>query len=512
MANTTFNIPRAHLIMALCLPLAVLLGYVLAEPFESGSVAVVVFVLVILSVPLLMKWHHPMLILSWNAVVNPVFLPGRAALWLPLSVLCLLFAIINRATNPDAKLMTAPSITRALLLLAAVISITGFLTGGFGSRFLGSSQFGGRKYYYLLGAIIGYFALASRRIPAHRASLYTAFFFLSGLTALIGHLAFLAGPGSYFLFAVFSPDFVQDQATASFSLNSEMVRLSGFILVAPAIYCWLLSRYGLRGVLDLSKPWRLLLLVVAIACGLFCGFRSVLVMVIFTCGFLFLFEGLHRTKYLFAFAAFAILTAAFLIPFANKLPLSAQRTLSVLPLHLSPIARQSADASSEWRIQMWKVVIPEIPKYLFKGKGYALDPREVAETQIHLQGNESWNGAFLMGDYHNGPLSLLIPFGIYGALAFLWFLFVSLRAMSRYLRLGDPNLRTINALLLATFSAKVVMFFFVFGSLHSDMAFFTGLLGLSVALNGPEPVSAPAEEREATEFDPDLNPGLSPSP
>src|SRR6478672_3575623 len=115
MANTTFNIPRAHLTMALCLPLAVLLGYVLAEPFESGSVAVVVFVLVILSVPLLMKWHHPMLILSWNAVVNPVFLPGRAALWLPLSALCLLFAIINRATNPDAKLMTAPSISRAIL-------------------------------------------------------------------------------------------------------------------------------------------------------------------------------------------------------------------------------------------------------------------------------------------------------------------------------------------------------------------------------------------------------------
>src|SRR2546425_636943 len=37
MANT-INIPRTHLIMGLCLPLAVLLGYFLAEPMESGGI------------------------------------------------------------------------------------------------------------------------------------------------------------------------------------------------------------------------------------------------------------------------------------------------------------------------------------------------------------------------------------------------------------------------------------------------------------------------------------------
>ena len=62
----------------------------------------------------------------------------------------------------------------------------------------------------LLGALFGYFALTSRRIPVHRAPLYVALFFLSGLSALVGHLAFLAGPSLYFLFILFSPDFVQD--------------------------------------------------------------------------------------------------------------------------------------------------------------------------------------------------------------------------------------------------------------------------------------------------------------
>src|SRR5262249_39600257 len=153
--------PRTHLTMALCLPLAVLLGYVLAEPLESGSVAVVVFVLVLLSVPILMKWHHPLLILSWNAAINPTFLPGRAALWLLLAGVSLMLGIISRATNPAEKFISVPPVTRALVLLSVVVIGTGLMTGGFGSKVLGSNQMGGKRYYYLIGAVMGYFALSS---------------------------------------------------------------------------------------------------------------------------------------------------------------------------------------------------------------------------------------------------------------------------------------------------------------------------------------------------------------
>src|SRR4051812_12234342 len=132
MANTSINIPKTHLIMALCLPLAVLLGYVLADPMESGSVAVVVFILVILSVPLLMKWHHPLLILSWNAVITPAFIPGQAPLWMVISFLALMVAILNRATDPTEKFLSVPSVNKAIFALAAVVILTGAFTGGFG--------------------------------------------------------------------------------------------------------------------------------------------------------------------------------------------------------------------------------------------------------------------------------------------------------------------------------------------------------------------------------------------
>jgi len=55
----------------------------------------------------------------------------------------------------------------------------------------------------------------------------------------------------------------------------------------------------------------------------------------------------------------------------------------------------------------------------------------------------------------------------------------------------------VNALLLAAFTAQAVFFFGVFGSLESDIANFVGLLGLSVALNGPGAAPVPAEPAAA---------------
>jgi hypothetical protein len=65
------------LIFALCLPLAVLLGYLLAEPMDLSSLATIVLVLGVLSVPVLMPWYHPLLILTWNAAISLSFCPAH---------------------------------------------------------------------------------------------------------------------------------------------------------------------------------------------------------------------------------------------------------------------------------------------------------------------------------------------------------------------------------------------------------------------------------------------------
>ena len=117
---------------------------------------------------------------------------------------------------------------------------------------------------------------------------------------------------------------------------------------------------------------------------------------------------------------------------------------------------------------MWKKVLPEVPKHLFRGRGlghrcarvYFNDGRnrEIAVDPLA--------SVILVGNFHNGPLSILIPFGLYGVIAFVWFLVAGLRVLHRNWKFGDPALQTVNALLLAAFAARAIFFFVVFGALQ----------------------------------------------
>jgi hypothetical protein len=101
-------------------------------------------------------------------------------------------------------------------------------------------------------------------------------------------------------------------------------------------------------------------------------------------------------------------------------------------------------------------------------------------------------GAALAGDYHNGPLSLVIPFGVYGLLAFMWLVAAGSVYLYKSYKQGLPELRSINAFLFASFLAKTLFFFSIFGAIANELYVYTGILGLSIALNTPK-----TSEREA---------------
>src|ERR1035437_8281179 len=88
----------------------------------------------------------------------------------------------------------------------------------------------------------------------------------------------------------------------------------------------------------------------------------------------------------------------------------------------------------------------------------------------------------------------LLPFGIYGMIAFVWFLVAGLRVLHRNWKFGNSSLQNVNAMLFAAFSSRALAFFLVFGSLNSAIPFFTGLLGLGIALKRAEPARAQAEQ------------------
>jgi hypothetical protein len=67
---------------------------------------------------------------------------------------------------------------------------------------------------------------------------------------------------------------------------------------------------------------------------------------------------------------------------------------------------------------------------------------------------------------------------------FLWLLGAGVRVLYRNFRYGDPALRNINAYFLAFFLMQSIVFFLIFGAFKNQLYIFTGLLGMSVSLNG----------------------------
>lgn len=500
--TNTLNIIRTLLIYGLCLPLAVYLGYLLAMPLDRGSLMFLAAAILLPLVPILLRWHHVLLILSWNMSVVLFFLPASPQLWIVMTGLSLGLTVLQHILKRNVVFTSVPSITAPLLLLAVVILVTAKLTGGFGVRAFGGDAYGGKRYVTLLAAIAGYFAITSHRVPAGKATTYVALYFLGSLTLIMGSIAPWMPAGMRYVYALFPVESLVSYGSGQFG---ESARLGGVTFAGVAACAYLLARHGMRGVFTLSErwrflplsfkggvgvtqPWRLLAFLGVIWISLMGGFRSIPILLAMILFLLFWLEALYRTRLLPTLLMFGLLTMAIGLPFVEKMPLMVQRSLSFLPIRVNPEVKLMAESSSEWRLKIWRDVVPTIPQYLLLGKGYSIDARELEAATTFAEfrrGDEtSGFGAALSSDYHSGPLSLIIPLGAFGTIAFLWFLIAGYRLLLHNFRYGDPEHRQVNTFLLAYFLAKAAFFFLIFGSFQNDLMIFTGLVGLSAAVNG----------------------------
>ncbi len=485
---------RSLIVYALVVPLALVMGYLLATPTEFSSWATVGLVLLVLCTPLLLKWHHPLLFLSWNMTAVVFFLPGRPQFWLVMAFGSLLVAIVQRTLNKDMRFISAPSVLWPVVFIGLVVVITARFTGGFGMRVLGSESYGGKRYLLLLAGIAGFLAMIAHRIPREKAMWYVGLFFLGGLANAIGSSVGFVNPLFYFLFYIF-PVETNDLGGLAARNGEGIARYFGLSVACIGAFSFLLARYGIRNMLGWNRLWRLALLAGTLVLACFGGFRSIFAILAMTFLLVFYFEGLFRSKYGGMLVAGAVLGCALLVPLAHKLPLSIQRSLSFLPLEVDPVVRYSAQGSTEWRVQMWQALLPEVPRYFWFGKGLGISGRELNLTSdLARMGAGGSEGSALAGDYHNGPLSTIIAFGVWGAIGLLWLLAASIRALYLNHLYGDESLRTINTLLLAYFISRALTFLVIAGGFYTDIAVFAGIVGLSLSLNGGicQPAPAPA--------------------
>jgi len=491
---------RMLITYAICIPLAVVVGYMLTNPMDYGTVGFLGIVLALIISPIFIKWHYPIMVFGLALPAHFFFLMGNPPCWHVVVLLSLGLAVIERTINSEKRFLSVPSMTWSLIVTLGVVIFTAWMTGGFGFHQLGGATGGGGKYLMVLIGIAGYFALTSRGIPREQWKFYVGLYFFGALPSFISDLfPVLPAPLNYINLLI-SPSQSGDQ-----ELAVGVTRLGALSTTAAAILFYLLARYGLRGIFSGTSIFRACVFIVVFLVSMLGGFRTILITNLIILFLLFFFEGLHRSRLLPVTVLGLILMTVLLVPFASRLPFTFQRSLAVFPLHLDPEARLAAEATSQWRLEMWHDVWPKVPQYLLLGKGYILTADDFAMmgTSVFAGANlamdKSSAGLGASLDYHSGPLSTLIPFGIWGALAFLLFSLTGLRVLYRNFKYGDPELKPINAFLLAWYIQRCITFIFIFGGFELDTGLLVRTVGFSVALNwgmcGPSRAAAQAQPR-----------------
>jgi len=510
-SNNTPALIRSLVIYAVCIPLAVWIGYLLAAPADRVTFGYAGVLALIILTPILLRWHHFLLVASWNFTMTIFFLPGSPPVWLLMTAISLGISVLLRAVNSRARFLSAPAITWPLLFFFAVVLGTAHLTGGIGLHSLGGDVSGGKHYFTILFGILFYFALTAQQIPPKWLGFYICAYFLTGCTLAIGDLAGHLPSSMNILFALFPPS-GYDMETAPGMMDFH-ARYNGLGRLGVAGFYFMLARYGVRGVLLGGKPWRWVVF------GLFCaaipfgGFRSFII----GCGLLFaiqfFLEGMHRTVAMPLFIMGGLVAATLIIPFADRLPYTFQRSLAFLPLKLNTAARMDAESSSDWRVEIWRDTYPKVPQYLLLGRGYALSKDQLAmAASRNFKYISTADEVDITGNYHSGPLSVLIPFGAWGTVALLWLWIAGFRVLYDNYRYGDPACRVINTYLFASFVCSIILFLFVFGAIENDVAAFAVLLGFSVSVNGGvrRRMPAPAPMVDKAAATPQVRPHFQP--
>lgn len=485
MTNNPANVAAALRSIALygvCALIAIIVGVMMTNPLTYSSLGIVGAICAVLFIPVLLRWHHPVMIIAWNTPIYLFFIKGDPQLCLALITISLVISIIDRALN-QRHFITVPQINWPLFFLIGVVLVTASLTGGLGLKAFGADVYGGKKYIFLVMGILGYFAVTARTIPKEKAKWYVGVFFLGGALSIIQDF-FPIMPG--FMEPLY---WLIPPMTLTHGMDIGSTRLIGTAWGATGVIGFLIAVYGLRGILMSGKLWRPAVFFIALILIFLGGFRSALISVGATVVLQFFLEGLHRSKLMPFVVAFTVACVVVAVPLASRLPFTFQRTLAILPsswIELSSDARLSAQTSTDWRIDMWKALVPTIPKYLLVGKGYA-----ISQEDFQFMGNDSafqsadpgQQALALSGDYHSGPLSVIIPFGIWGTIGFLWFTVTSIWVVYRNFRYGDPELATVNTFLFTSYIVAMLSFYGIAGSFAAGMPAFTGILGLSVSIN-----------------------------
>lgn len=164
-----------------------------------------------------------------------------------------------------------------------------------------------------------------------------------------------------------------------------------------------------------NRFYSLLLIAAGIFVTSLSGFRNYMFREGVIIAFWFWIRSRHRWQLVVTGTAVGLVVYAVLFGIMPFLPLHSQRAMAFIPfLPVSQEATYMAEASVNWRLELWKISFPHIPEFFWIGRGLATDvfAEGVAYQQRGFYATREFY--YVMHNYHSGFLSFILDFGIFG--------------------------------------------------------------------------------------------------
>lgn len=362
------------------------------------------------------------------------FIPGYPSVWYamtPVATMMLMLRFLMRAKNFTYRFCWMDV---AILLHVGALA-QAYMRNPTGIALFGGSSIGGRPYIDYSVAIFAYFILATVKTDLKVVKKVIFFMilvafadqFMMALTSFSGGLARAVGK-------VYSNvDYDANFAGAGYTVDIGTARLTSLSGLGVLMSLLLFS---FNRPLECFLPWRpkqFLSMMFTIAVIMLSGFRSNLIKM----GCYFIAGTTIRRKpmdFVIAAAPAIVLLSLMLAVGPRSLPMAAQRTLSFLPIDVDPSIRESAEGSSDWRFEMWRLVLTTdryIKNKMF-GDGFGFSAAEHEAQVQNSMGVRKYTGdsidAFIAkGSYHGWHVEAIRFTGVLGLIIGIIILFMFAR-------------------------------------------------------------------------------------
>jgi hypothetical protein len=440
----------------------------------------------------------------WVLLPISWFLTGRLP-WLPLPFtvrdLCFMTVIFfftlffaTRVLPWRRKLSTLDYLIYINLAYLATV----FARNPVGFWAIQSSMVGGRPYFEIALAFGAFVVLSRVQVSDFIAKIFPLFFVIpswcTGLLDVIGRLSPQTG---FILNSIYSGVGSRD-VVGAVQQQAQLgeTRMGGLQYAGSSLVLALYAKYNPLTLISPLHPVRALLLILAVVAILLSGFRSVVLFAMIA----FLLSSVLRGNFKDLWIAGAGLLLALLLLISVQgsliqLPIAVQRTLSWLPGDWNQGAVADAEASTQWRVEMWGWAWNDerILRDRVWGQGFGLsidDMNLIVSSMMAGQGGQSLLGGsdresfMLTGSFHSGPLSSIKYIGVVGLVLYYPLMcYMAWLAWRMCVRARETKAFSLALFVGIPIIYEPFNFVVIFGGLdsnYSQLLFWAGLLNMTI--------------------------------